>query len=304
MKFNKTLCRVIQQPLAPLRFGDFSIHLLDCHYSLRRAGDAIIEHEHPHYELALMQTGSMETFCDGNRILCAEGNGRTLFIPPATLHHRLFGAEKENVSLNINFTIDGPGAAKVNPQLARLAAACGYQSAAEPGLSALLREIRRQGLSDAPGSVAMITHLLPAFLLLFFQRNFAEIFESGPTEDEFWEESFRKDRVLAIKRLMVAMINNPDPVRQLSRRFGLSTRHLNRIFQPETGMTIKEYQSKMRFLRARDLLVNSNLSISAISETLGFHRPEQFSAFFRKHSNCVPLDYRQASRRDMSENQH
>lgn len=292
MKFNDTLCRVIQRPLPPLRFENFQVHILDCHCSLRPAGCRIIEHEHPHYELVLVLKGGMETFCDGSRVLCTEAKGNYLFIPPATLHHRVFGSDRDNVNLNINFAVDGPEAGKLNSRLGRLAAAAGYQYPPEPGLSALLRELRRQGQLGDSGAKMMLAHLLPAFLVLFFQRNFSEVLEPGATENEFWEESFRKDRILAIKRLMVAMIGNPRPLRELSNRFGISARHLNRIFRAETGITIKEYQSKMRMIRACDLLVNSKLSISAISEALGFHRPEQFSAFFRRHTGCMPQDYR------------
>lgn len=300
MKFNQVLSRVINLPLPPLRVGEVELRLLDCHFSLRPPETPVIEHEHPHYELALMRQGSMETFCDGNRILCTPANGTFQFIPPATLHRRIFGPDRDNINLNFNFLCEGPRAGELSSRLGILAAKCGYRCPPEPGLTALLREIRRQGEIGDAAAIAMLNHLLPAFLILFVQRNFPEIFEPGTGGDELFEMQAGENRIRTIKRLMVAMIGNPNPARAISERVKLSPRHLNRLFREKTGMTIKGYQNELRLDRARDLLSHSKLPVSMIAETLGFHQPKQFSTFFGRFGGCAPSEFRARETPDFS----
>lgn len=302
-KFNQVLNRILNRSPLQFRLGDAEFTVLACHHALLPAGYVVPEHEHPYYGVVRMEAGSMETFCDGRRILNTSGDNALLFMPQATPHSCRFGNEELNRNLSVNFQVGGPQSSELNARLTRLAAECGYRLTPDPGVAALLREIRRQGEAEDPMTAAILRHLLPAFLALFFQRCLPAAFggENGNgsgsgNERELLRSAFRKDRVGAIKRQLSAMIRDGEPTGKLARQFGLSPRHLNRVFQRETGMTVKEYQTELRLVSARNLLAGSELPISEVAAAVGFGRPGFFSVFFRRHSGCTPQEYRLRNR--------
>ena len=122
-------------------------------------------------------------------------------------------------------------------------------------------------------------------------QKFPGIFEEQNGE-ELIRTTLRQDRVGTMKRMLSAMVRDRNPAEIIARQFGLSVRHVNRIFRQETGMTIKAYQTELRLSGARNLLINSNLSIAEAAEAVGFHRPGLFSTFFHDHFGCTPQEFR------------
>ena len=61
---------------------------------------------------------------------------------------------------------------------------------------------------------------------------------------------------------------------------GLSYKHLNDVFKKETGMTLQKYHCQMRMERAARLLQQTDLTITQISERLGFDEVFYFSNVF------------------------
>ena len=291
LKFNRMLSRVVNPPGLRFRAGDVEFLIVACHQALRPAGFEVPEHEHPYFGVALMEAGSMETFCDGRRIVCDSGSNTLFFMPQATLHSCRFSPAANNQNLSINFQISGPGAAKLSARLTDKAADCGYQVPLTPGMAALLREIRRQGNEESTSAATILRHLLPVFPALFLQHSFPGIFEEQNGE-ELIRTTLRQDRVGTMKRMLSAMVRDRNPAEIIARQFGLSVRHVNRIFRQETGMTIKAYQTELRLSGARNLLINSNLSIAEAAEAVGFHRPGLFSTFFHDHFGCTPQEFR------------
>lgn len=67
---------------------------------------------------------------------------------------------------------------------------------------------------------------------------------------------------------------------------------LTRRFRQETGMSIGQYIDEQIMARAEHLLRNSTLSVSQISEQLGFCDQFYFSRKFREKFGVPPRDYR------------
>jgi AraC family transcriptional regulator len=78
---------------------------------------------------------------------------------------------------------------------------------------------------------------------------------------------------------------------EVSREVGFSPRHLSRVFRAETGKTLYDYIENVRFKRACDLLVNSDLLIKEIAFRLGFTCSSNFAVAFRKRIGISPQDY-------------
>jgi AraC-like DNA-binding protein len=57
-------------------------------------------------------------------------------------------------------------------------------------------------------------------------------------------------------------------------------------------MTPILYLNWIRIEKAKDLLENTDTSISEISELIGFQSIHYFSRYFKKKENCTPTEYR------------
>lgn len=289
--FNRTASRSVAEGRLRFSAGGLEFSVLSCQYNELPPGCRVPEHEHPYYCLSFVECSSMRTFCDGATVENRSGKATLFFMPPAVSHSCCFGEEETHLNLSVNFQIGGTHAPEVNGRIARHAAELGYEIPLSGEAGFLLREIRRQGMSEAPLAPELVAHLLAAFLEMVMQRSFPEALEDS-SGHEALRAMFRRDRIDAMRRAMWAMVRDPDPVRNLAICFELSPRHLNRIFRQGTGKSIKEYQNELRLASACDLLRNSTLPVSLVAEAVGFHRPGLFAAFFRKHLDCTPQEYR------------
>lgn len=72
----------------------------------------------------------------------------------------------------------------------------------------------------------------------------------------------------------------------------ISPDHLNRTFKSKIGKTAKDYIQARIIIEAKRLLYFTNLSNKEIGYELGFNEPANFSAFFKKHTNMSPLNFK------------
>lgn len=103
------------------------------------------------------------------------------------------------------------------------------------------------------------------------------------------DESF----LLKIDRLISANIEDPDfNVDAIAREMHMSRTVLYSKFKSITGTTIAAYINDFRLRRAQTLLRETSLSISEISEQLGFSSQRYFSTFFKERTGITPSAYR------------
>lgn len=79
---------------------------------------------------------------------------------------------------------------------------------------------------------------------------------------------------------------------QIAHHLFLNTDYLNRTFKKETGITLSEYISNQRIEKAKELLLNSTLSVSEIAFEVGFQSFSYFSKIFKKKVLKEPSKYR------------
>jgi len=72
-----------------------------------------------------------------------------------------------------------------------------------------------------------------------------------------------------------------------------SANYINRIFKQETGETIFNYASAYRIEKAKEMLLDSNIKLSGVSEALGYSNPAYFSFIFKKATGLTPKEYRE-----------
>lgn len=73
---------------------------------------------------------------------------------------------------------------------------------------------------------------------------------------------------------------------------GLSYKYAGTLFKEETGQTIRAYQRTLRIRRAKQLLKETDRSITEIAQLTGFSDVFYFSKVFHAQQGCSPGEYR------------
>jgi transcriptional regulator GlxA family with amidase domain len=74
----------------------------------------------------------------------------------------------------------------------------------------------------------------------------------------------------------------------------VSTRQLERLFRANLKKTPSRFYLELRMTRARELLLDTDLSVAEIADVCGYESPSHFSRFYRQHFNESPAATRKA----------
>jgi YesN/AraC family two-component response regulator len=72
----------------------------------------------------------------------------------------------------------------------------------------------------------------------------------------------------------------------------ISTSHFSRLFSKETGESFSSFLARLKVEWAKQLLEKTDLSITLISDELGFSEPSYFIKTFKKFEKTTPAVYR------------
>lgn len=81
----------------------------------------------------------------------------------------------------------------------------------------------------------------------------------------------------------------------LSRRLGVTDRHLRRLFRQHFGVTPGQYLRTRRLLLAKALLTDTRLPVIQVAQLAGFGSLSRFHALFRTHYRLSPARLRRAA---------
>ncbi len=83
-------------------------------------------------------------------------------------------------------------------------------------------------------------------------------------------------------------------VNDLCRKLGYSRVQLNATFKRHYGITPHEYLIDYKFNHAQKLLMNTTMTVSEISEIIGYATPMQFYTAFKRLYGITPAQYRKS----------
>jgi AraC-like DNA-binding protein/mannose-6-phosphate isomerase-like protein (cupin superfamily) len=86
--------------------------------------------------------------------------------------------------------------------------------------------------------------------------------------------------------------NGRTVVDHLAKEFGLSRSHFYSRFSAHFGFSPQLFINAVRMKTALHLLLEGDVPIATISDTLGFSVPGHFTRFFTKHTGETPISYR------------
>ena len=91
---------------------------------------------------------------------------------------------------------------------------------------------------------------------------------------------------------------------KVAKAVNISANHLSEKFKQVTGVNFVDYVARIRFEKACDLLLNSNLRISEIAFAVGFQSLSQFNRVFKKLTRQSPTQFRALHQRSKNTSAH
>jgi len=104
----------------------------------------------------------------------------------------------------------------------------------------------------------------------------------------------RHPKLASVLRMMEDNIEEPVSPAQLARDVGMSTRQLERLFRRYLDRSPKRYYMELRLQKARNLLLQTDMSVINVALACGFTSPSHFSKCYRAHYDITPYRERGA----------
>jgi AraC family transcriptional activator of pobA len=98
----------------------------------------------------------------------------------------------------------------------------------------------------------------------------------------------------AFRELLEVNFKSNKQVTFYARALSITERRLNHAIFTTLGKTVKQAIDDRVILEAKRLLAHTSSSIKEIGFTLGFEEPTNFIKYFRKHTSCTPVEFRQS----------
>lgn len=104
----------------------------------------------------------------------------------------------------------------------------------------------------------------------------------------------RHPKLSQVIQIMEKNIEEPISPSVLAKDVGMSTRQLERLFRRYLNRSPKRYYMELRLQKARNLLMQTDMSVINVALACGFASPSHFSKCYRAHYNTTPYRERGA----------
>jgi AraC-like DNA-binding protein len=104
-------------------------------------------------------------------------------------------------------------------------------------------------------------------------------------------------RLFEAHRKLLTTSGDPQSVPALARSAGVSPFHFLRVFRSTFGQTPHQLSMEARLMRAKQLLLETDLSVTEICFECGYESLGSFSHLFRQRVGCSPRAFRNQGQR-------
>lgn len=108
-----------------------------------------------------------------------------------------------------------------------------------------------------------------------------------------FNNSYIEEKIIEARQLIKDNIEGTLSQEEIASKLGLGYSWFRRMFKEYTGVSPAQYQLQQKVLQAKELLTDTNLSISEIAYKLHFENTGQFSTFFKKKEGITPTLFRE-----------
>lgn len=80
----------------------------------------------------------------------------------------------------------------------------------------------------------------------------------------------------------------------IAQQLNVSANYLSMLFNKKTGTPFVKYLTNIRMLKAKELLLNTNLQVKQIAEKVGYYSTRHFTKLFVENCSSYPSDFRKS----------
>ncbi|WP_276353291.1 helix-turn-helix domain-containing protein [Cohnella caldifontis] len=261
-------------------------------------------HSHKLYELLFCWEGDVTEWVNNEEIRFQSGD--VLLLRPGE-RHRTFNHSMNNFSfIAIHFDLDD---AELRPLLNR--SRVGYIRKSELGDSRLLSYVhyfeslvqsalvqnryRREAEQLSIDLSAADKLALQGYILLAISevvKRFESLDHYAQNEYAASASHFEIEMANKIATLIENNVYSAISVNEIASRIGWSRSQCTKIFKKVYGQSPRQYLSAIKLKKAKELLLESELSVDKIAEILGFSSISHFSRQFKRWAGFPPNRYR------------
>src|SRR5690554_1295592 len=92
--------------------------------------------------------------------------------------------------------------------------------------------------------------------------------------------------------LIEAQFRRQPSVEQFAAQLGMSSAHLNTLCRRLADRSALQLLHERLLLEAKRQLTYTNMTVSQVSDSLGFSEPAYFTRFFKRHTGLSPREFR------------
>jgi AraC family transcriptional regulator len=170
-----------------------------------------------------------------------------------------------------------------NAKYARLRDVSGFE---DEHLTALLQQLREEAARTT--SSPMFVRGVAQAIAVHLARNYSELSDSARGD----ASSLPAFKLRRVTDWMAEHLSEEFSLSRVAEQTGMSAFHFTRLFKRATGVPPSQYQIKLRMDAARRLLRETNRSVIAIGNDVGYSNPSHFARLFRKETGLTPSEYR------------
>ncbi len=156
-----------------------------------------------------------------------------------------------------------------------------------PRIDTLISHIFSEYQNTAPGRELMLESLLHT-LLIWISRQHLHSRSGGELNRNRGSGHLRQ-----FFQLVEESFKNQHPIDHYAAALGISAAHLNALCRRIANKSALEVIHERLLLEAKRHLIYTVMTVSQISDNLGFSEPAYFSRFFKRHARQSPKDFRQ-----------
>lgn len=245
---------------------------------------------HQHHGLAqllYLQGGAAKVCLDGGYSDLVPG--QIVMVPQLCVHGFTFSPNAQGHVLMLAYPLFNKLAQPIGDAAAALSRPNIYQVAAgreadyvDMIFSTIDTEYRASG---AHRNVLLEATLVA--LLVWLTRNSSHFKQEQTKDLDRGRQHFR-----SFCQLIEDTYNQSLSVDQYARKIGITAAHLNVLCRQIVGQSALELIHQRLVLEAKRSLVYTSMTISVVSDTLGFSDPAYFTRFFKRHVGLSPKDFR------------
>lgn len=150
------------------------------------------------------------------------------------------------------------------------------------GIIGLYEDIVNYAMEEKSGYQQIISSIVLYLLGMVYFKN----------RNSSLNDSFAVNKINEARSLMRQEMETNISPKVIAEHLGVSYSWFRKMFKKYVDVSPAQYQANLRFLRSKELLDTTSLSITEIAYRLHFESTGQFSTFFHKREGIPPLQYR------------